>query len=295
MTAVLAVDVGGTSVKGAVVDADGRLLHLETLPTGSGEAAVRAVQEVVVRLGRAAAERGILVRGVGVVTPGIIDPDAGVVRYASNLDWRDLPLRDRVAVVTDLPVTLGHDVRAAGAAEGVFGQGQGSVDFLHVSIGTGIAAALFAGGRPVLGSDGGAGELGHVPVVDDGEQCPCGQRGCLEVYASGGGMARRYERLAGRAASAPEIVARLDSDAVAAQVWSDGVRALVRGLAICALLLEPERVVLGGGLAHAGEVLLSPVMKGLEDALVWRRPPEVRLSHLAQDGAVIGAALLALR
>ena len=295
MTAVLAVDVGGTSIKAAVVDADGSLLHRETRPTGAGAAAVRAVQDVVTRLARAAAARDIAVRGVGVVTPGIIDAAAGVVRYASNLDWRDLPLRDRVAEVVDLPVALGHDVRAAGAAEGTFGQGRGAHDFLHVSIGTGIAAALVAGGRPVLGSDGGAGELGHVPVVDDGEPCPGGQRGCLEVYASGGGMSRRYERLAGRPASAPEIVARLGTDPVAAQVWADGVRALVRGLAVCALLREPPRGVRGGGRAQGGDAQRSPLGEGLQDALVWRRPPVLRLSGLAQDGALLGAALLALR
>lgn len=293
MTALLAVDVGGTTVKAALVGRAGAVLQTWSRPTARGDEAVQGIVDLAIEVIGAAAARGETVVAAGIVTPGTVDAEAGVVGYASNLDWVDVPLRDRVSECIHVPVALGHDVQAAGEAEARLGAARGSRHFVHVGIGTGIAAALVVDGRPVKGSAGGAGELGHVPVRDAGEQCPCGQLGCLEVYASAAGLARRYERLSGRPATAPEIQAALGQDPVADRVWSDGVAALVRGLAITALLLEPELVVLGGGLAQAGDDLLDPVVAGLAESLVWRTPPEVRLSELGPGAAVLGAALLA--
>ena len=295
MSALIAVDVGGTTIKGALVGADGSIVERSVRRTGHGEDAAAAVVDVAGLLTDAAARRDFAVAAVGVVTPGIVDSERGVVGYASNLGWRDLPLRDRVSAATGARVVLGHDVRSAGEAEGRFGAARDCRDYMHIAIGTGIAATVVVDGSPVVGSAGGAGELGHVPVRDDGEPCSCGQRGCLEVYASAGGLGRRYERLTGRRASAAEIRARLGDDPVADQVWADAVAALVRGIATIALVLEPERVVLGGGLAQAGDDLHTPVVEGLHRALAWRTPPEVRLSELGTDGAVFGAALLAAR
>jgi glucokinase len=295
MRAVIAVDVGGTTIKGALVDASGVVVDRSVRPTGHGEDAAEAVVGATVLLADSARRRGLDVAAIGVVTPGIVDGERGVVAYASNLGWREMPLRDRVTAATGARVVLGHDVRAAGEAEGLFGAARDCRDYLHVVIGTGIAATVVADGRPVLGSAGGAGEIGHVPVHDVGEPCGCGQLGCLEVYASAGGLARRYERLAGRPGSAADVHARLGDDPVADQVWADAVAALVRAIATVALVLEPERVVLGGGLALAGEDLRSPVVAGLRGALAWRTPPEVCLSELGPDAAVRGAALLAAR
>ena len=295
MTGLIALDVGGTTIKGALLAPDGGVVDRLVHPTGYGEEAATAVVEAAELLTDAAARHDLAVAAIGVVTPGIVDSERGVVGYASNLGWRDLPLRERVAAATGVRVVLGHDVRSAGEAEGRFGAARGSRDYLHIAIGTGIAATVVVDGRPVIGSAGGAGELGHVPVRDAGEPCSCGQLGCLEVYAGAGGLSRRYERLAGRPASAAEIHARLGDDPIADQVWADGVAALVRGIVTVALVLEPELVVLGGGLAQAGADLQSPLVTGLREALAWRTPPEVRLSELGTEAAVLGAALLAAR
>lgn len=293
--ALLAIDIGGTTVKGALVDGDGRVLTRHATPTGRGGAAQAVVRDVAARLAARTVELGVSLGGAGVVTPGIIDAAQGVVRYASNLDWIDVPLQSVVASAVEVPVAVGHDARSAGEAEWLLGAARGSRDFVHFSIGTGIAASLVVGGRPVEGSAGGAGELGHMPVRPDGEKCPCGQLGCLEVYASGGGVARRYLALSGHPARAEEVVERLDVDPVARQVWDDAVSAWVTSLAACSVILEPELVVLGGGLAQAGDTLLAPVRDGLDQALTWRRPPEVRRSTLGVDAALLGAALLAAR
>jgi glucokinase len=293
--AVLAIDIGGTTVKSALVDGDGRVLSRHSVPTGRGIAAQGAVREAAAHLAARTGDLGVSMVGAGVVSPGVIDPEAGVVRYASNLGWADVPLQAVVGSVVGVPVAVGHDARAAGEAEWSLGVARGCRDFVHFSVGTGIAASLVVDGSPVSGSRGGAGELGHAPARPGGEECPCGQRGCLEVYASGGGIGRRYLALSGRPASAREVVERLDSDPVARRVWEDAVGCWVTSLATCALVLEPELVVLGGGLAQAGETLLGPVRRGLARALTWRQPPAVQVSTLGVDAAMLGAALLAAR
>ncbi|KRF34922.1 ROK family protein [Nocardioides sp. Soil805] len=291
----LAVDIGGTTVKSALVDEAGAVVARHATPTGRGEAARDAVRRSVEQLAARAQDLGLALSGVGVVSPGVIDRDRGVVEYASNLDWAHVSLRNVVAAVVDVPVAVGHDAGAAGDAEWQLGAARGCRDFVHASVGTGIAASLVVGGRRIEGRSGGAGELGHTPVRPGGERCPCGQRGCLEVYASGGGVSRRYLALSGRSATAREVVERVDHDAVARRVWDDAVACWVTALAACTLLLEPELVVLGGGLAEAGEDLLGPVRAGLAEALTWREPPEVRASELGPDAALLGAALLARR
>lgn len=293
--AVVAVDVGGTTIKSALLDVAGRTLATDVRATEHGEEAQRAVSAATAAQAARARELGVRVVGAGVVSPGIIDEDSGVVRYASNLGWRGVSLRDLVATAVDAPVGVGHDARSAGVAEGVFGAVRGQSSYVHVSIGTGIAASLVVEGRAVSGHAGGAGELGHTPVHPGGEPCPCGQRGCLEVYASGAGLARRYAQRTGTARTAAEVAARLDDDPAARQVWAEGAEALALGLATCTQLLDPQTIVIAGGLAQAGELLTTPVEAALTELLQWREPPALTVTSLGTDAARLGAALVAMR
>ena len=249
--------------------------------------------ELLRHLADTAAMHGHPVAAAGVVTPGIVDEASGSVVYASNLDWRDVPLLDLLRARLAFPVAVGHDVRAAGLAEQLLGAARGSQDFVLVPMGTGVAAALVTAGHTITGALGAGGEFGHIPVVPGGEECPCGQRGCLEVYASGGGVARRYAAMGGAAYSSREIVARLGWDQLADEVWGDAVRVLAQGLAILTLLLDPRVIVIGGGFAQAGETLLGPVRERLADLLVWRDRPEVVQSVLGDEAGRTGAAILA--
>jgi glucokinase len=251
--------------------------------------------ELLHALRRAADVRGHQVVAAGVVTPGIVDEDNGMVLYASNLRWRDVPLLDLLAERMPFPVAIGHDVRAAGLAEQLLGAARGSDDFVLVTIGTGVAAALISDGRTITGATGAAGEFGHIPVVPGGEVCACGQIGCLEVYASAAGVTRRYAALGGDVRSSRDIVSRLGTDPVAQAVWADATRVLGQGLAIMTLLLDPAVIVLGGGFSQAGSALLAPVTTGLADGLAWRGAPEVRLSHLGGNAGRTGAAIRAFR
>jgi glucokinase len=188
---VLAVDLGGTSMKGAIVTEHGVTVVTESRVTPENDI-VDALIDLLHSLEAEASARGLLVVAAGVVTPGIVDEQSGVVKYASNLGWRDKPLLTLLRARLDMPVAIGHDVRAAGLAEQLLGAARGSDDFVLIPIGTGVAAALVSSGGTLTGDSGAAGEFGHIPVVPGGELCLCGQRGCLEVYVSGAGLARRY-------------------------------------------------------------------------------------------------------
>ena len=291
--AVIAVDVGGTSIKGAAVGSDGAFLHEVTRPTpvaAGPEAVVAELTAVISELADGNA------RAVGLVVPGIVDGAAGRAVFSANVGFRDLPLRDIVGEAVGLPTLLEHDVYAAGMAERTVGAAQGVDDHLVAVIGTGIAGVVHLSGRPVRGALGAAGELGHIPVWPGGEHCPCGQRGCLERYASAAAISRRYAELGGAAGvSADAIAVRRSTDPAAQRVWQEAAEALAIALVTCTMLLDPELIVIAGGLSAAGEALRGPVQAELAARIAWRKPPPLRVSPLGGRAGLIGAAILARR
>jgi glucokinase len=286
----LAIDVGGTGIKAAVYDGDGAVLRRLERPTPAAEGP-EAVVGAVRAVARELADNDVV--AAGVVVPGSVDVTAGIARYSANLGWRDVPLRDVLIADLARPVTLEHDVRAAGFAESVLGRARGVDDCLVLVIGTGIAGVIRAGGTMLRGASDLAGEIGHIPVFPDGDVCACGMRGCLETYASAAALARRYAALSGRAADARTIAATRAGDPAAAQVWSDATRALGIALVTYTMLLDPTTIVLGGGLAEAGDALLAPLRDELAHRLVWRTVPDVALSALGARAGQLGAAILA--
>ena len=295
--AVLAVDVGGTSFKAALIDATGRQLFSDTSPTlgDQGEAAFARLDAFVGRCLAAAAALGVVPGAIGLIAPGM-DESTGHVIFAANLSWRDFPLGPRLAERHALPLASGHDVRTAGLSEALLGAARGFSESLMVMIGTGIAASVVSHGQPVAGARGMAGELGHAPVWPDGEPCACGQIGCLETYASASAIARRYRAFGGADTPAvADIAARLASDPIAARVWNDAVQALSISLTTVTMLLDPAVIVIGGGLAEADAVLLDPLRSALTRRLAWRPPPAILRSTLGGAGALLGAAILAFR
>lgn len=291
---MIAVDVGGTTIKGAVVGPDREFLHELTCPTpvaDGPEAVVAELVAVVAELSRTASTDA---RAVGVVVPGVVDARAGRAVWSANVGFRDLPLRDVVAEAAGLPTVLEHDVYAAGLAERTVGAAVGVDDHLVAVIGTGIAGVVHVAGRPVRGALGIAGELGHVPVWPGGERCACGHRGCLERYASATAIARRYAELGGAAGvTAAAISVRRATDPAAQRVWQEAAEALAIALVTCTMLLDPELIVLSGGLSAAGDALRAPVAAELAERITWRKPPSLRLSPLAGRAGLIGASILA--
>lgn len=291
---VIAVDVGGTTMKGAVVDRAGTFVRerSRSTPAADGpDAVIAALLELIAEL-RAEGEIG----AVGVVVPGHVDGETGRAIFSANVGFRDVPLRQIVAEATGLPARLEHDVRAAGVAEDELGATVGVKDYLLAVIGTGIAAVLKTGDRPVAGAISLPGELGHIPVWPRGELCSCGQRGCLERYSSAAAISRRYAEGGGEPGlSAGAVLARRADDATAARVWAEAVEALALAFTTCTYLLDPELIVIGGGLSAAGNELLAPVQEELAKLVVWRPVPAVTLSPLGARAGLLGAALLARR
>jgi len=294
---VIAVDIGGTNLKGAIVDASGRTIASRSVGVGAtGDESIARIIELLQGLRAHTEQSGHHVVGIGVVTPGMVEAENGIVRYASTLDWTDVPLGPILSAELGVPVEIGHDVRSSGLAESLFGASKGVANSVLVAIGTGVAASILSGGHPVVGAVTTAGELGHIPAIPDGEPCTCGQHGCLEVYLSGAGIARRYAAAGGEPGlDAAAISVRLGHDPVADRVWAEGVHALALGLKSVTLLIDPAVIVLAGGVSRAGGLLLDPLRVELAQSLVWREAPEIRVSELGTAGGRIGAAVLAFR
>lgn len=286
---VVALDVGGTSMKGGLVTHSGEIVLTgrRRTPREQGPAAViEAIRSFVEDL---AAAGGGAPAGVGLAVPGLVTADTAL--YSANIGWHDVPAGDLVPL--NVPVMLGHDVRAGGLAESVLGAGREISDFLFLSIGTGIAGAVILRGEPYGGSAGWGGEIGHIPVFPDGEPCACGQIGCLETYASASAVARRYSARAGSSTTAERVAALTASgDPVAAAVWHDATEALSLALATYTLLLDPSAIVLGGGLAEAGHLLSDPLADRLQRRLTFRKAPPLHPAALGVNASMLGAALL---
>lgn len=296
---VAAVDVGGTRIKAALVDRSGVELVSLTEATPSGLAApgalVAAVVAAVVELRARAGARGEAVElsACGVVVPGIVDDQEGVARWSANLGWRELPVVEPLADLLGLPVALGHDVRAGLVAETRFGAAQGFSNVLFMPIGTGIAGALMLDGRVVV-AHGWSGELGHVVVTPGGPLCGCGARGCLEAVASASAIERAYAAATGERVGG-DTVAQLvaDGDAAASAVWATAVEALARAIVMTTTLTGVSRVLVGGGLASSGEVLLAPLRAAVQSSLTFQQVPTIVQAALGDRAGCLGAACLA--
>lgn len=288
---VAALDVGGTAIKASLVAADGTVTVRRSVPTPVADGPDAVVAAVRALAGELCNGPEPVVAAAAVI-PGSVDDGAGRARYSANIGWRDVPLRALLAADLELPVAVQHDVWAAGLAERRIGAARDESDCVVTVVGTGIAAVLVSGDMVVAGASGVPGEIGHLPVYPDGEVCACGARGCLEAYASAAAIAHRYAMRSGVALSAREIADRVGLDPVADQVWADAAEAFGLAFAAVSMLLDPALIVLGGGLAGAGERLLVPVRRALAARMSWRAAPELRLSVLGAQAGVLGAAIL---
>jgi glucokinase len=312
MVLSVGVDVGGTKVAAGVVDEDGRVLARTRLETPSRSAA--DTEDTICAVVATLREQHRDIACVGVGAAGWVDETRSLVRFAPNLAWRDEPLRDRLTSQLDLPVVVENDANAAAWAEHRFGAARDEPDFVLLTIGTGIGGGLVLGGSLYRGRWGMAGEPGHLAFVAEGEQCGCGNRGCLEQYVSGSALVRRAkERALVDPAGAGRVVelagghagniegahvtsAARAGDAFATALFDEMGRHLGAALAGLAALLDPSCFVIGGGVSDAGELLLGPAREVFESTLTGRehRPvAQVRQAALGNDAGLVGAADLA--
>ena len=304
MKHVIALDVGGTGMKAALVAQDGTLLHEERRPTGrkqGTDAVVAGILDFAAHLRDEGLRRyGTAAAAAGVVVPGTVDQERGIAVFSANLGWRDLPLRQLLGErLSDhgelLPVVLGHDVRTGAYAEGRIGAGRGADRFFFVALGTGIAGGYGIDGRIDAGAHGNGGEIGHIVVRPGGPPCGCGARGCLETLASAAAVTRAWAEASGDPeADAADCARAVEAgDKRALQVWADAIAALADGLIVVQSLLDPRTVILGGGLAEAGETLFTPLRAALQERITFQVPPTLVPAMLKDTAGCLGAGLLA--
>lgn len=308
----IGIDIGGTKILGALISEQGQIINELRVasPAQDPAALVAEVAELVERLS-ASADREII--GVGVATAGFIDAESATVLFAPNMNLRNEPLRAKIAERIALPVIIENDANAAGWAEYAFGAGRGSQDMIMLTLGTGVGGAVVSDGKLRRGGFGIGGELGHLRIIPDGRLCGCGQRGCLEQYGSGTAVLRAAKKLASSAGPAGARLAQLQAEhgeLTGHQVYQallegdSGAVAVVReagthlGTAIGSLVavLDPQLVVIGGGLSEAGELILDPIRQAYLSNLPARgyRPElEIVTAQFSNQAGVLGAADLA--
>ncbi len=314
-TCVLALDIGATRVRVAIIREDGAILWRDALLTlaKDGPTAILARVSAVMRQGLAS-EQGGGVRAIGIGAPGPLDPWQGIIYAPPNLPgWDALPLKRLLQDEFGLPVFIGNDANLAGLGEHRYGAGRGASDLVYLTISTGIGGGIISNGRLLLGAGGLAGEIGHTSVNPQGRRCNCGNRGCLEVMAAGPAIARRGAD-AVRRGRAPAISARaggdpkavtaemvvgmgLAGDTVARQIVERAGFYVGVGVVNLVHTLNPQRIVIGGGVAlGAGDLLLNQVRATVAARAMppFQRDLGIFPAKLADDAGLLGALALAL-
>jgi glucokinase len=310
---VLGIDIGGTKTIVAVAEDDARIIGQARIDTPREEGPAAVLESIESALRRLLDEaRAVQVDGIGIGCGGPLDPARGKILTAPNLPgWEDLPLADHFREAFGAPAYLDNDVTLAALGEAREGAGRGVDNFAYFNIGTGIGGGIIADGKVYRGC-GNAGEFGHQIILPDGPPCLCGRRGCLESLASGTSIsrhARRYAvccpdsmmlRLAGDADSVTAEHAALaarDGDEVALQLWRETGEYLGLGVANVVNILNPRRVILGGGVvARSGDLLFDTVRRTVRERAMAQLADDVEIipAELGEQAGIVGTVHLAL-
>ncbi|PWH14722.1 MAG: ROK family protein [Anaerolineae bacterium] len=310
-------DLGGTNLRAALVDVDnGRVIYQKataTLARQGPQAVMQRMAALIKEVIQESDSSAGQVFGVGIGAPGLLDLEKGETLFLTNFagNWPHVPLRDTIQRLTSIPTAILNDVRAITFGEWRFGAGQGVETMVVLALGTGVGGGLVVNGQLHLGLSGSAGELGHIVLDPNGPRCGCGNQGCLEVYASGPaiaamgmkmvaqGFATRIAELCegdyNRITAALIAQAAQEGDAVAREIFERAGQALGRAAATLCVTLSPQRIVLTGGVARAGVLLLEPMQQAMRQLarVIPVEQVQIELGKLGDQAGVIGAACFA--
>lgn len=313
-TYAIGIDLGGTKIETALVDARGDIAEKQRTPTEAKRGPDHVVEVIVSTLTTHYLQDGRRAVGaIGVGVAGQVDPETGTVRRAPNLHWQDFPIRERLETALGLPVAVLNDVQAITYGECRRGVGSGAKNLVCLFAGTGVGGGVVIGGELVRGTSGNAGEFGHMTIEREGLRCSCGNRGCLETFVGGWAIAQRARtrvvaepaqgatllRLAGGKADGISAAlvgqAAALGDALACALVEETGAALGVGLAAIANALNPELLILGGGIVEGlpGLVEIAERELGRRALAAALKPLKVVRSKLGADAGVIGSALFA--
>ncbi|WP_239618564.1 ROK family protein [Cohnella mopanensis] len=305
------IDLGGTKILAVLLDGDGALLTKSEVSTDAQEGSHAVIQRMIDLIHDCLNKiESAELASIGVATAGTLKADEGVVAYASNLGWTNVPLGKELAQAFGVPVNLENDANAAAYGEWAVGAGRGTQDCVYITVSTGIGAGIISGGKLIRGRDSSAGELGHITIDWNGSKCLCGNVGCLELYASGTSIGRRAGQLAAelpeeasllkdKAAGAPinsrhVAEAAREGDALSLRILKEAGQALGAGMVSIIHSTNPELVIIGGGAASIGAPLFEPMHQAIADRAIGTMATGVKYASplLGKDAGAIGAALL---
>lgn len=309
MEGFLGIDLGGTAVKGGIIDKSGKVLCSGSVPTNAknGMAAiVDAIAALTKSLVEPFEENGGKVVSLGIGSAGIIDSQEGIVRVASNLGLKDAPLVELVREKTGIKnVFIGNDANAAALGEALFGAGKGlKGDSILLTLGTGVGGGMILNGKIYDGNGGAGAELGHMVIRADGEKCGCGRRGCLEAYCSATSLIRDAKAALqknpnGKMREASEIAGRTpfdyaDSDADAKKIVDAFINNLAVAIGNLLFVFRPSLIILGGGISAQGDKLILPLDAQLKQEMgaFYTPKAELRCATLSNSAGFMGAAAL---
>ncbi|CDE91674.1 TPA: ROK family protein [Candidatus Gastranaerophilales bacterium HUM_6] len=311
----IGIDVGGTNVKIALVDKSGKIIYSNSVPTYAKmgyEYTVNNIKQAIKDLMKETNTTAKDIDGIGFDFPGQVDYKTGVVKLAPNIPgWVNVPIAQMIEEEFHIPTRIDNDVRCAALGEMKFGAGQGCENFVCITVGTGIGSGLVVNGQLVRGASNAAGEIGHIKLqMKDGLICGCGDTGCLEAYASGpsivamaqdyikGGKSTKFREMAAAEGGeiTPYMVAKAAEagDPVAKRIFAIVGEYIGIGLTSVINLLNPEKVIIGGGVAEAGDLLLDPIRKTIKERamVVAGSAVEIVPAQLGNSAGVIGASML---
>ena len=309
----IGVDLGGTNIAVGAVSESGVILSeasVKTLAQRPYQDVIRDMGQCVLKAIEKAGKTVDDVESVGVGVPGIADHKTGRVIFCPNIFWKDVPLRDELQKYIDKPVFIDNDATVAGFAESVAGVSKGCESSVFLTLGTGLGGGIVLNGRPYSGTHGIGSEIGHMIIVADGEPCNCGNKGCCERYCSATAIIRMakeavksapdsliMKKAAGdenRISAKLVIDAAKENDPTAVRVFADYVKYLSITIANLIQYMDPEMIVLGGGVSHAGAFLLDAVRAQVPTYLIYKTLPHSRieLASLGNEAGIIGAAFL---
>lgn len=309
----IGIDVGGTNVKIALVDSNGKIGYSNTIPTRAEmgyEYTINNMKQAIRDLLTETKLSAKDIEGIGFGLPGQVDFKSGVVRLITNIPgWVEIPLAKMIEDEFHIPTRIDNDVRCAALGELNFGAGKGCQNLICITVGTGIGSGLIVNGKLVRGAANAAGEIGHIKLqMHDGPICGCGDTGCMEAFASGpaivamaedyikGGKSTKFREMANGNDITPFIVAEAAKagDAVAKRIFTRMGEYIGIGMASVVNLLNPERIIVGGGVADAGDILMTPLKETIKKRAmkIAGETVEVVPAQLGNTAGVIGASLL---
>ncbi|AJY73461.1 ROK family protein [Paenibacillus beijingensis] len=313
----LGIDLGGTKMLAALVDPEGRVIDHMQAATLADQGSERVISRLIALaealIDKHSDEGGSKLRicGIGIAVAGILDPQEGTVLLATNLGWRDVPVGRMLEQRFSCPVQVLNDANAAALGEWMAGAGAGTKNMVFVTVSTGIGGGIISEGKLLLGASNSAAELGHISIDRNGPLCACGNRGCVEVYASGTWIAGRVQDDIARGSRLPEAVvaaaggdpdrisakhvtaAAQDGNEYAKQKLADAGAALGAGLVTFIHLLNPEMIVLGGGVSESGPLLFDSMLQVVREYGIPGMVDNVRFTGagLGLFAGAVGAAL----